>query len=163
MFSTVTRIYKQLDPSFSLICYYSFIFGLLRISLGLSVFGFIVNKYQRRAILSLSTIRNIRSAIRWAIPKVISNYSHIPRPNKLECNIALVCKGLSGINTLAYWARSYVRTGNTKGGSITVPLTSCLTGLESAVWKLTIFVLIAKQTNTNQSNRRSMVQWYFHL
>ncbi len=24
-------------------------------------------------------------------------------------------------------------TGNTKGGSITVPLTSCLTGLESAV------------------------------
>jgi hypothetical protein len=28
-----------------------------------------------------------------------------------------------------FWAR----TGNTKGGSITVPLTSCLTGLESAV------------------------------
>jgi hypothetical protein len=27
--------------------------------------------------------------------------------------------------------------GNTKGGSITVPLTSCLTGLESAVWLLT--------------------------
>jgi hypothetical protein len=25
------------------------------------------------------------------------------------------------------------RPGNTKGGSITVPLTSCLTGLESAV------------------------------
>jgi hypothetical protein len=32
--------------------------------------------------------------------------------------------------------------GNTKGGSITVPLTSCLTGLESAVWQLTIFVFI---------------------
>ncbi len=30
-------------------------------------------------------------------------------------------------------------TGNTKGGSITVPLTSCLTGLESAVWLLTFF------------------------
>jgi hypothetical protein len=29
--------------------------------------------------------------------------------------------------------------GNIKGGSITVPLTSCLTGLESAVWQLTIF------------------------
>jgi hypothetical protein len=28
-----------------------------------------------------------------------------------------------------YWTRA----GNTKGGSITVPLTSCLTGLESAV------------------------------
>ncbi len=26
-----------------------------------------------------------------------------------------------------------VTSGNTKGGSITVPLTSCLTGLESAV------------------------------
>jgi hypothetical protein len=35
-------------------------------------------------------------------------------------------------------------TGNTKGGSITVPLTSCLTGLESAVWQLTIFVFICK-------------------
>jgi hypothetical protein len=34
--------------------------------------------------------------------------------------------------------------GNTKGGSITVPLTSCLTGLESAVWQLTIFVCICK-------------------
>ncbi len=27
---------------------------------------------------------------------------------------------------------SYVYAGNTSGGSITVPLTSCLTGLESA-------------------------------
>jgi hypothetical protein len=41
--------------------------------------------------------------------------------------------------------------GNTKGGSITVPLTSCLTGLEPAVWQLTIFVLFAEQTNPNQS------------
>ncbi len=32
------------------------------------------------------------------------------------------------------------RPGNTKGGSITVLLTSCLTGFESAVWQLTIFV-----------------------
>ncbi len=29
--------------------------------------------------------------------------------------------------------------GNTKGGSITVPLTSCLTGLESAALQLTFF------------------------
>ncbi len=35
-------------------------------------------------------------------------------------------------------------TGNTKGGSITVPLTCCLTGLESAVLQLTIFVFICK-------------------
>jgi hypothetical protein len=38
--------------------------------------------------------------------------------------------------------------GNTKGRSFTVPLTSCLS---------------AKYTNPNQSNRRSMVQWYFPL
>jgi hypothetical protein len=65
------RIYKQFDPSFSLICYYSFIFGLLRISIGLSVFGFIANEYQQRAIWLLSTIHNIWSAIWWAITKVI--------------------------------------------------------------------------------------------
>jgi hypothetical protein len=34
-------------------------------------------------------------------------------------------------------------SGNTKGGSITVPLTPCLTGLESAVWQLKIFFCIA--------------------
>ncbi len=71
------RIYKQFDPCFSLICYYSFIFGLLRISIGLSVFGFVANKYQRRAIRLLLIICNIWSAIRWAIPKVILNYSRI--------------------------------------------------------------------------------------
>ncbi len=36
------------------------------------------------------------------------------------------------------------KPGNAKGGSITVQLTSCLTGLESAVWLLTIFVFICK-------------------
>ncbi len=37
-----------------------------------------------------------------------------------------------------------VYTGTTKGGSIIVPMTSCLTGLESAVWQLPIFVFICK-------------------
>jgi hypothetical protein len=37
-----------------------------------------------------------------------------------------------------------VCAGNTKGGSITVWLTSCLTGLESAVRLLTSFVFICK-------------------
>jgi len=37
-----------------------------------------------------------------------------------------------------------VFAGNTKEGSITVPLTSCLTGLESAVWQLTIVLFICK-------------------
>ncbi len=36
------------------------------------------------------------------------------------------------------------RQGNTKGGSIIVPFTSCLTGLESAVTLLTFFVFICK-------------------
>ncbi len=72
-----TRIYKQLDPSFSLICYYSFIFGLLQISIGLSLFRLVANEYQWRAIRLLLTIRNIRSAIRWVIPKVILNYSRM--------------------------------------------------------------------------------------
>ncbi len=40
---------------------------------------------------------------------------------------------------------------------------SCLTGLESAVWLLWIFVFICKQTNPSQSNRRSTTQWYFPL
>ncbi len=41
-----------------------------------------------------------------------------------------------------------VRPGNTKGGSITVPLTFCLTGMELAVRQLTIFVFLCK---TDQS------------
>ncbi len=38
----------------------------------------------------------------------------------------------------------YLCSGNTKGGSFTLPLASCLTGLESPVWQLTIFVFICK-------------------
>jgi hypothetical protein len=57
------RIYKWFDPSFSPICYYSFIFSLLRISIGLLVYGFVANEYKQIAIRSLSTILNIRSGI----------------------------------------------------------------------------------------------------
>jgi hypothetical protein len=57
------RIYKSFDPIFSLICYYSFIFGLLQISIDLSVFGFVANKCKQITICSLLTIRNIRSGI----------------------------------------------------------------------------------------------------
>ena len=50
-------------------------------------------------------------------------------------------------------SRMTQQSGNTKGGSITVPLTSCFTGLESAVWQLTIFVFICKtdQSQTSQT------------
>jgi hypothetical protein len=37
-----------------------------------------------------------------------------------------------------------ILAGNTKGESITVLLNSCLTGLELAVWQLTIFIFICK-------------------
>ncbi len=77
-----TRIYKKFYPSFSPICYYSFIFGLLRIFIGLSVFGFVANKYQQIAIWLLSTICTFRSASRWVIRKVILNHSHLPIQNK---------------------------------------------------------------------------------
>ncbi len=79
-----TRIYKQFDHSFSLICYYSFIFGLLQIYIGLSVLVFVANEYQQRAIQLLATILNIWSAIWWAMPKVILNYLHLPIGNKSE-------------------------------------------------------------------------------
>ncbi len=77
----------------------------------------------------------------------------------LPANIRLGWRGFPGTNTLAYdenpkftavksfivqapdqmifkfrrGARKSVHAGNTKGGRITVPLTSCLTGMESAV------------------------------
>jgi hypothetical protein len=44
---------------------------------------------------------------------------------------------------------------NTKGGSITVPLTSCLTGSESAVWQLTTdnfcFYLLNRLIQTSET------------
>jgi hypothetical protein len=48
--------------------------------------------------------------------------------------------------------------GNTKGGSITIPLTSCLTGLESALWQLTFFCfyLPKRPIQTSQTGG----QWY---
>jgi hypothetical protein len=56
----------------------------------------------------------------------------------------------------------YVKPGNTKWGSITLPLTSCMTGLELGVCQL-LTIFFAKQTNPNQSNRRSTARWYFPL
>ncbi len=49
-----------------------------------------------------------------------------------------------GYKTLAVVDNILQKPGNTEGGSITVLLTSCLTGLESAVCQLTIFVFICK-------------------
>jgi hypothetical protein len=56
---------------------------------------------------------------------------------------------ITNIYSTGHWGREYpkwVQSGNTytKGGSITIPLTSCLTDLESAVLQLTFFVFICK-------------------
>ena len=47
--------------------------------------------------------------------------------------------------------------------SITVRLTSCLTGLDSAALLILNYIDLQVWLNPNQSNRRSVVQWYFHL
>jgi hypothetical protein len=53
--------------------------------------------------------------------------------------------------------------GNTKGGRITVQLTSCLTGLDWPVLQIKQKLSLVIQLNPNQSNRRSTVQEYFPL
>ncbi len=55
-----------------------FIYIHFNLSIGLSVFRFIANTYKQRAIWLHLTICNIRSAIRWAIMKVILNYLLLP-------------------------------------------------------------------------------------
>jgi len=47
---------------------------------------------------------------------------------------------------------------NTKGGSITVPLTSCLIGLELAVWQLTFFCFYLQNRLIQTSQTGG--QWY---
>ncbi len=94
--------------------------------------------------------------------------------SNFKCSVYLFRAAISKPNfvlhrdRLLHWplqqlAQVFNKTGNTKEGSITVPLTSCLTGSESAVWQLTFLFLFARQANPNQSYRRSMVQWYFPL
>jgi len=53
--------------------------------------------------------------------------------------------------------------GNTKGGSITVPLTSGLTGLESAVWLLTIVVYWQNRLIMKNENNYLNSNIYSHL
>ncbi len=48
--------------------------------------------------------------------------------------------------------------GNTKGGSITVPLTSCLTGLDLSVLQIKTKIVSCHTADSKPLNRRSMVQ-----
>ncbi len=62
-------------------------------------------------------------------------HPEIERVNKpLDCKKSTTCSGhktrQAGPQDGQAWSTDV--PGNTKGGSITVPLTSCLTGLESA-------------------------------
>ncbi len=47
--------------------------------------------------------------------------------------ITLKGRELEDVRPTDFQSHKKTSAGNTKGGSITVPLTSCLTGLESAV------------------------------
>ncbi len=74
----------------------------------------------------MSVVQPIKSQLTWIIMLIW-----------LQSN-----KGEAGIPTNYY--DQWHEPGNTKGRSITVPLTSCLTGLVLAVWQLTIVVFIFK-------------------
>jgi hypothetical protein len=62
----------------------------------------------------------------------VSSFSQGQQLNNCWADILTACRYSTSCPQLA-------PAGNTKGGSITVPLTSCLTGSELAVWQLTIF------------------------
>jgi len=69
---------------------------------------------------------------------VVMDVSHKPTNIRLDKK----CLTFQKIEIVVYIVRD--QTGNTKGESITVPLTLCLTGLESALQQLIIFVFICK-------------------
>ncbi len=65
---------------------------------------------------------------------------------------------MAEIHQTSYKRLPNEKAGNTKGGRITVSLTSCLTGLESAVWQLTIFVFFMQNRLVQTSQTGG--QWY---
>ncbi len=87
-----------------------------------------------------------------------SFYLHLTnRPNKLECFSLsfLRCKILEmWISSiwliLALWYTSYALSGNTKRGSITVPLTSCLTGLDQSVLQIKTKIVNCHRADSKQ-------------
>ncbi len=86
----ITNIYKNLQTVWSQFFTDMLLFIYIRSTSNIYWFIGIRIHCQRRAIQLLSTICNIRSALGWAIPKVILNYSLIPslEVSKKE-NIAL--------------------------------------------------------------------------
>jgi hypothetical protein len=54
------------------------------------------------------------------------------------------------------WTLVSIQPWNTKEGSITVPLTSCLTGLESVVWQVTIFCFYLQNRVIQQTRKKGV-------
>ncbi len=65
----------------------------------------------------------------------------------------------NAFSNLRYVSLKCDKPGNTKGGSITVPLTSCLTGLEWVIGKLTIFVCFYLQNGLTQTSQTGGEQY----
>jgi hypothetical protein len=80
--------------------------------------------------------RNWRHQLRLRAYITIIIYNFIVLAIHLYCHYIMIVK---------YDRKTFiVQAGNTKGESITAPLTSCLAGLEAVVWQLTFFVFIHK-------------------
>jgi hypothetical protein len=97
--------------------------------------------YTEKSMLGIGLLKCIANHL-WYLPICLYFWTH-------KTTIIWYIK----INNTTSW--------NTKWGSITVLLTSCLTGLESGVWQF--LFLFAKLTYLNRSNRRSTLHWYYPL
>jgi hypothetical protein len=87
---------------------------------------------------------------------VLTTLFLITKIHKLRTKMFYNMEPLRGQKIRRWW----VRPGNTKGGSITVPLTSWLVWNQLYDnWQL--WFLFSKQANPKQLNRRSTVRWYF--
>jgi hypothetical protein len=124
------RICKCFDPSFSPICYYSFIFGLLWISIGLSVFRFVANEYKQIAIQPLLTIRDIRSGIRWTNLKVKNHYSPLLNCHRYDFGHTLLC----------YLSRTWMFNKPTSDHSLTTVLQRIILNQ----WKSTLCIVLTR-------------------
>jgi hypothetical protein len=97
---------------------------------------------------------------RWAPLQKANNIPTImadcDKQTRLKC-VVLIATVTVCYSILVVFQKGRLEAGNTKGGSITVPLTSCLTGLESAVWLLTVFFYLQNRLiQTSQTGG----QWY---
>ncbi len=82
----------------------------------------------------------------------------------LPTNIRLGWKSLPGTNTLAYCKHLQITAVKSTKGEVSLyhwPPVWLVWNQLYDYWQF--LFLFAKQTNPNQSNRRSTVQWYFHL